>query len=112
MKKELKAPKVGQDIYVESSFHISNGSADVRGGLARVTKVTTETSGGEPCLFVEIAEHPGRSCNWSQHLSKIQAKLKKQFGTERARPDPDIDTPWIEDGDTVNGEVYHGPDIW
>lgn len=108
MKKDLK---IGQDIYVESRFSISNGSSDVLGGLAKVTKITTKTSGGEPCLFVEIAELPGMF-NWDQHLSKIQDKLKKDFGTNRARPDPDIDTPWIEKGDSVNGEIYQGPAIW
>lgn len=108
----MKTPEVGQDIYVESSFHISNGSADVRGGLARVTKVENMNTVEDPRWFVSVAEHPGRSCNWTEHLSKIQDRLKEKFGSERARPDPDIDTPWISSGDTVNGKPYHGPDIW
>ena len=45
-------------------------------------------------------------------LHKLIDKLKEQFGTNRGYADPDIDTPWIEDGDWVNGKVYHGPDIW
>jgi len=112
MKKERNSLEIGQDIYVETRCSISNGSSDVHGGLARVTKISTQTSGGEPCLFVEVEELPGHGYNWSQNLSKIQDKLKEEFGTERAYPDPDIDTPWIEDGDWVDGKTYHGPDIW
>ena len=108
----MKELKVGQDIYVGSSCSISNGSSDVLGGLAKVTKITNDISGGEKCLFVEVKELPGHGYNWSQHLSKIQDKLKKEFGTKRARPDPDVDRPWIEKGDFVDGKVYDGPDIW
>lgn len=109
--------KVGQEIYVETHLHISRGSDDVIGGRATVTKVTKQISGGEPCLFVEVAEHPDTSYNWSQHLSKEQTKLKKEFGEKRAYPDPDVDTPWIEDGDWVsfdgeNSHEYHGDPIW
>jgi hypothetical protein len=105
-------PVVGKDIYVDSSFSISHGSDDVVGGLAKVTKVTNSISGGEKCHFVEVAEHPGHSYNWDQHLANMQDQLKKEFGRKRAYADPDIDTPWIEDGDLVNGQVYHGKSIW
>ena len=108
----VKTPKVGDEIYVSSHFSISNGSSDCVGGLAKVVKVSSGISGGDSCLFVDVKEHPGHSYNWSQILSKEQDKLKKEFGKNRAYPDPDIDTPWIEDGDIVNGEVYHGKPIW
>jgi hypothetical protein len=112
--------KVGQKIYVESAFHISNGSADVVGGLATVTEVKEDISAGKPALFVSVKEHPGTAYNW-EILSEKQENLKNRFGTSKAHPDPDVDTPWIEDGDIVggkingkdyHGEVYHGKDIW
>jgi len=104
--------KVGQKIYVETQLHISRGSDDVVGGLATVTKIREDISGGEKCLFVSVKEHPGNGYNWSQHLSKLQDKLKERFGDQIAYPDPDIDRPFIEDGDTVDGKIYHGPPIW
>jgi len=112
--------KVGDKIYVGSSFHMSRGSDDVVGGLATVTNIKEDISAGKPALFVSIKEHPGKAYNW-EILSEKQEELKKQFGKRKAHPDPDIDRPFIEDGDTVsgkingkdyNGEVYHGPDIW
>lgn len=109
---DIKTPPIGSEIYVGSHFYISSGSKDVVGGLAKIKKVTQGISGGDPCIFVEVHEHPGHSYNWTQMLSKEQKKLKKRFGKERAYADPDIDTPWIEDGDTVNGKPYHEKPIW
>jgi hypothetical protein len=99
---------IGDEIYVDSSCSLSSGSTDVIGGLAKVTKVINGISGGEPCLFIEVAELPGHQYNWDQVLSKKQEELKNKFGEHRAFPDPDIDRPWIEDGDFANGEIYHG----
>ena len=107
-----KIPKIGSDIYVRSSFSCSHGSDDVVGGLAKVTEIEEGISGGEKCLFISVQEHPGHSYNWSQMLINEQDKLKKEFGKKRAYPSPDIDRPWIEEGDWVNGKEYHGPDVW
>lgn len=103
--------KVGDKIYTPSRCSISHGSDDIRGGVATVTKVKKQISGGVMCTFVEVQE-VDRCFNWDQVLVHEQDKLKEMFGDEPARPDPDIDTPWIEDGDFVNGSVYHGPDRW
>jgi hypothetical protein len=110
--KKYESPKVGQKIYVPSELHISRGSDDVAGGIATITKVSKGMSGGKMFDFIEVKEVPGTSYNWEQFLSKEQEKLKKQYGKQKAHPDPDIDTPWIEEGDFVNGKKYHGPDIW
>ena len=40
-----------------------------------------------------------------------QEKLAKEYKDKPAHPDPDIYTPWIEEGDIVNGEVYIGKPI-
>lgn len=111
--KKIKIPKKGDKIYVDTSLHISRGSDDFCGGIATVDEVTEGISGGKKCIFVTIEEDGGCcSRNWSQHLAKEQGRLKKEFGNAVAHPDPDIDTPWIEDGDIVNGEKYNGPPIW
>lgn len=94
-------PNVGDKIYVPTRLSISHGSDDVVGGLATVTKVSHNISGGVVCEFVSVAEHPGRSYNWDQFLKDAQEKLRAEFGESVAYPDPDIDTPWIEDGDCV-----------
>ena len=109
---KLPRPPIGSEIYVESHFYISHGSDDVVGGLAKVSRTYQGVSGGNPCIFVEVEEHPGNSYNWTQILSKEQAKLHSQFGKKRAYPSPDIDTPWIEEGDIVDGKPYHGKPIW
>lgn len=109
---KTKPIKVGDTIYVDSHFYISHGSDDVVGGKATVDEVMEGISGGEKCIFVCVKEHPGVRYNWTQYLSKEQDKLKKEFGDKGAHPQPDIDTPWIEDGDTVNGKEYHGDPIW
>lgn len=100
-------PKVGDKIYVNSSFSISNGSSDVVGGLSTVTEIDRKYGN----IFISVKEHPGRSYNW-EILQPEQSELRKEFGRKKAYPDPALDTPWIEDGDTVNGHVYHGRDIW
>lgn len=67
--KTPKIPKPKDKIYVNSSMSISNGSRDVVGGKATVVR----TSGDKDCIFVEVAEHPGHSYNWTQILSKDQS---------------------------------------
>lgn len=110
--KKLKDPLVGDKIYVPSAFYISHGSDDFAGGIATVSKVEKEMSGGEMATFVEIKERPGSSYNWTQFIGPDQDKLKKQYKNQKAHSDPDIDTPWIEEGDLVNGKEYKGPPIW
>jgi len=107
----MQEVKIGQKIYVKTQIYLSHGSDDIIGGLATVTKITEGISAGKKVPFVTVAEHPGNSYNW-KFLSEEQNKLKKEFGDQIARPDPDIDRPFIEDGDTVNSKIYHGPPIW
>ncbi len=81
--------RVGQDIYIDSSFYISHGEDDVVGGLAKITHIKKDISAGKPCLFVVVEEDPNTLRNWSQHLVKEQKRLKKDFGNNRAYQDPD-----------------------
>ena len=104
--------KQGMKIYVGSSFYISRGSDDFVGGIATVSRVYDSFSGGKTCTFVEIKERPGTGYNWSRYLEPMQDDLKKEFGDKTAHADPGIDTPWIEPGDIVNGQIYKGDPIW
>ena len=109
----MKIPPVkkGDKIYVNSSYYLSHGSDDFEGGIATVSKVTENMSAGNKTPFVEIKERPGSSYDWKE-LSKKQKELKKEFGTQKAHPKPDVDRPWIEPGDIVNGQIYKGKPIW
>lgn len=110
-KKIKKDIWVGKKIYVGTSLYISRGSDDFVGGVATISKIIESISGGKKCRFIVIEERPGTEYNWDQCLAKEQARLKKEFGKKKAHSDPDEDTPWIQDGDFVNGSVYHGPDV-
>lgn len=99
-RRTIKPLTAGQKIYVGTHLYLSEGSRDVSGGLATVTRIYQQKY-LEGIWFVEVKEHPGHSYNWTQILSTEQAKLKKEFGKQIAHADPDIDRPWIEPGDTI-----------
>lgn len=107
-------PVIGQEIYIPTALHISNGSDDVHGGLAKISKIETSKTLPEDhynYCFVSVEEVPGTGYNYKSLLEQ-QDELKEEFGKTRAYPDPDEDTPWIEDGDSVNGEIWRGGDVW
>lgn len=77
-------PKVGDQIYVPTAIYIDRGRDDVRGGLATISDVRMAYRN----VFVSVYELPGRSINY-EFLLSCQDKLRAEFGSERARPDPD-----------------------
>ena len=106
--------KPGDQMYVNGSISISRGSDDVAGGLATVKKIEINERLGidhPNGIFVTFKELPGHSYNYKS-LLKNQEEYSKIYAGKIAHPDPDIDTPWIEDGDWVNGQIYRGPSIW
>jgi hypothetical protein len=110
----MKIPKKGDKIYVPTSLHISRGSDDVQGGLATIESVEISEhlpAGHYNSIMVSVKEVPGVGYNYT-HLLEIQEKLAKEFGENAAYPDPDVDTPWIEEGDIVDGKPYNGSPIW
>ena len=110
----MKILNPGDKMYVRGSMSISNGSADVAGGLATIKKIKIDEKLGVNHfngVFVEFEELPGHSYNY-KFLLEDQELLAKQYEGKFAHPDPDIDTPWIQDGDIVDGKLYRGPDIW
>lgn len=87
-----KLPKIGDEIYVPSEFYLGHGSDDLIGGLARVTRVeliTKLTTGPNAGKHFVIVEEVFGSRRWGDHLDKMQAELKKEFGKRRAHPEPD-----------------------
>lgn len=110
----MKLPSKGDKIYIPSSYHISSGSDDVQGGVATIDTIKVNTDLPKDhynSVFVSVEKVPGHGFNY-QYLLEQQDELKKQFKDKIARPDPDIDTPWIQEGDWVDGKKYHGPDVW
>jgi len=99
----MRQIKVGDVIYIPSAFHISNGSADRRGGKATVTGFAKDG-------FVRVKEVSG-GFN-PTYLLENQDKWAIEYGDTWAYPDPDVNTPWIEKGDIVDGKVYDGEPIW
>lgn len=74
-------PKVGDKIYIRGAMFISHGEDDYCGGIATVSKVSDDG-------FVSVLEVPNWSFGWIS-LEKDQEKLKKQYGDQKAHPDPD-----------------------
>ncbi len=106
--------KKGDKMYVHSSYYISNGEDDVDGGLVTIKGFEFSThlpEGHIIYVMVSFEEIPSTTYNYTMLLEE-QDELKKQFGKAIAKPNPDINTPWIEPGDIVNGEVYKGKPIW
>jgi hypothetical protein len=83
-KEALNWPKIGDEIYIPSAAYIDHGADDRRGGLTTVKQVYVRND----IAFVSVKEVPG-IFNY-KHLLEQQDKLKLQYGTERARPDPDL----------------------
>lgn len=83
-------PKIGQTIYVGTSWYIDHGEDDFDGGLCVITRVFEECwdEGKKKQTMVEVAERPGWVYNYN-HLLGSQAKWKKQFGDQKGQKSPD-----------------------
>jgi hypothetical protein len=90
-----RPPSVGDEIYVDTALHIHRGRDDVLGGRARVVAVHHGYHGLKGTL-VEVAEHPGDLYNW-ELLSLKQSELAREFGDNRARPNPDLRPEFNDD---------------
>ena len=84
-------PKVGDKIYVGSSFYVYRGEDDFSGGLATINKVEYSKSlpkGHHNYTFIGLEERPNTMYNWN-NLMENQEKLKKEYSGKIAHPDPD-----------------------
>lgn len=110
----MKLLNKGDKLYIPSKWSISNGFSDIAGGVATISEITIDKRLGinhMNGIFVKFEEVPGTSYNY-KYLIKDQENLEKEYQGKIAHPDPDIDTPWIEEGDLVNGQPYIGKSIW
>ena len=82
--KEITVPKVGDQIYVDTSLHVTHGIDDFIGGLCEVMSVEKH----EKNIWITVKEEPDTKYNWS-HLSELQDKLKIEFGNSRGHKRPD-----------------------
>lgn len=108
-------PERGQKIYVRGFMSISNGSSDTAGGLGTIKRVDISTYlpiDHYNAIMVEFEELPGHRYNYKYLLENQEDWEKLYSNGEVAHLNPDIDTPWIQEGDLVNGAVYSGPSIW
>lgn len=80
----LHEPLVGEEVYFPTRLFLSRGNDDTAGGIGEVLKVETKWDG----VFVHVRELPGVGINW-KILRRDQAKLCREFGSQRCYPDPD-----------------------
>jgi hypothetical protein len=88
-KRKIEARKlpveVGQEIYLGTELYLSHGEDDFAGGLCKVKKVWKEHGK----IWISVAEKDG-IYNWTEYLTENQEKWKKEYGTRRGKPDPDL----------------------
>lgn len=89
--RKFKEPKIGDNIYVPSSYYVYRGADDFEGGLAVINKV--EGSNHLPkehinYWMVGIEERPSVMYNYNMLMEK-QSELKKKYKGKTAHPDPD-----------------------
>lgn len=80
----MNKPKIGQKIYVGTSWYIDREEDDFDGGLCEIVSFKLEKSIGKPTYFVVVKERPSTSMNYTL-LMEDQAKLKKEYGRRRGR---------------------------
>jgi len=110
----MKNPKIGDKIYVGTSLSISHGSDDFHGGICTISEIDKSEKlqvNHMNYIFIGIEERPGTLYNY-KILIENQEKLKERFGDKVGCTCLDIDRPWLEEGDMVNGKKYLGPSIW
>jgi hypothetical protein len=91
-KKSKKEPYVGQKIYVPGHISIEHGLDDVAGGRATISKITRQNWGACNYIFVDVLEVPNDSWNWDL-IKEEQEELKKEYGKQKAHPEPDYGEP-------------------
>jgi hypothetical protein len=84
--------KAGDKIYVDSRYYLSRGVDYRIGGIATVSKVFLNLSGGKNVTFIETEAFPEIRYNWTHYLAKEQRNLKKEFGDKIAHADPDLNS--------------------
>ena len=82
--KEITIPKVGDQVYVDTSLYVTHGEDDFIGGLCEVISVKKDKKN----IWITVKEEPDTQHNWS-YLFELQDKLKIEFGNSRGHNRPD-----------------------
>jgi len=72
---ETNVPKVGDDVYLDSSLFLFHGRDDFIGGLCKVSSVVWDDT--QSAHFIAVEEKPGTTTRWENHLERKQGKHKK-----------------------------------
>jgi len=92
MKDKIKVPKIGDKIYVPSSYYVYRGEDDFEGGLAIIDEI--EFSDDLPkdhinYIMVGIDSRKGTMYNY-KILLENQTELKKEYKDMIAHSSPDL----------------------
>lgn len=82
--KNIPLPKVGDQIYLDTSLYVTHGADDFIGGLCEVASVKEEWG----TIWVSVKEDPETLHGWPE-LYKMQEQLKSEFGSRRGYKKPD-----------------------
>ena len=92
-KTKTKEPKIGDKIYVPSSYYVYRGEDDFEGGLATINKVEHSKhlpKGHVNYTMVGIEGRPSTMYNY-RVLAEEQDELKKEYAGKVAHSAPDFD---------------------
>lgn len=96
----MKLPKIGEKIYVPSSYYVYRGEDDFDGGIATISKVDISKTlplNHINSIMIGIEERKSTMYNYKSLIDE-QDELKIQFGNQIAKPNPDL-TPDFNDGE-------------
>lgn len=105
--------KIGDKLYIPSAYFISRGEDDFEGGLAEIDRIETKKHLPEKhCnrIMIGFKENPSAMYNYN-YILEGQEEWSKEYSGRTAHPNPDINTPWIQNGDIVNGQIWKGGDV-
>lgn len=83
-------PKIGQKMYIQSSYFIDNGYNDVSGGLATIEEIKFRYIRENPInsIMVKFKEINGHTYNYIAAMIR-QKELKSQYNGRVAKNDPE-----------------------
>jgi len=91
-KNKIKEPKIGDKIYVPSSYYVYRGEDDFEGGLAIINKI--EISKHLPkdhCNSIMVGIEGKHSTMYNyQYLLEQQDELEKEYKGQVAHANPDL----------------------
>lgn len=91
-KTKIKEPKIGDEIYVPSSYHVYHGEDDFEGGLAIINNIEFNKDLPKDhinYIMVGVESDPSTLYNY-KILMEQQSELKNKYKNKVAHPNPDL----------------------